>query len=88
MPLPSNPQTFFLAGLFALATMAAIYVGSSIILPVVLAVVLKLLLQPLRARPGAVACTPNHRGTIAIMTAIGLLVGLVAALIGAGCDLG
>ena len=46
MPLPSNLQTFFLGGLFALGTLAAIYVASSIILPVVLAFVLKLLLQP------------------------------------------
>ena len=46
MPLPSNPQTFFLGGLFALGILAAIYVASSIILPVVLAFVLKLLLQP------------------------------------------
>src|SRR5438128_1707464 len=46
MPLPSNPQTFFLGGLFALAALAALYVASAIILPVVLAFVLKLLLQP------------------------------------------
>ena len=46
LPLPSNPQTFFVGGLFVLAVLAAIYVASSIILPVVLAFVLKLLLQP------------------------------------------
>jgi len=46
MPLPSNPQTFFLGGLFALAALAALYVTSAIILPVVFAFVLKLLLQP------------------------------------------
>jgi len=46
MPLPSNPQTFFLGGLFALGILAAIYLASSIILSVVLAFVLKLLLQP------------------------------------------
>jgi len=46
MPLPSSPQTFFLGGLFALGALAAIYVASSIILPVVLAFVLKLILQP------------------------------------------
>ena len=45
MPLPS-PQTFFLGGLFALAVLATLYVASSIILPVVLAFVLQLLLQP------------------------------------------
>src|ERR1700737_727719 len=46
MPLPSNPQTFFLGGLFALGALAALYVASSIILPVVLALVMNLLLQP------------------------------------------
>jgi predicted PurR-regulated permease PerM len=45
MRLPSNPQTFFLGGLFALGTLTAIYVVRSIILSVVLAFVLKLLLQ-------------------------------------------
>ena len=45
MPLPS-PQTFFLGGLFVLSVFAALYVASSIILPIVLAFVLKLLLQP------------------------------------------
>jgi len=33
MPLPSNPQTFFLAGLFALAALVTLYVASAIILP-------------------------------------------------------
>jgi hypothetical protein len=46
MPLPSDPQTFFLGGLFALSGLAALYVASSIILPVVLAFVFSLLLQP------------------------------------------
>ena len=46
MPLPSDPRTFFLGGLFALGALAALYVASSIILPVVLALVMNLLLQP------------------------------------------
>jgi predicted PurR-regulated permease PerM len=47
MPLPTEPRTIFLGGLFALALLAALYVASPIVLPVVLAIVLKLLLQPL-----------------------------------------
>src|ERR1035437_7204735 len=35
VPLPSSPQTFFLGGIFALGVFAALYVASSIILPVV-----------------------------------------------------
>jgi predicted PurR-regulated permease PerM len=37
MPLPSDPRTFFLGGLFALGVLAALYVASAIILPVVFA---------------------------------------------------
>ncbi|WP_428487160.1 AI-2E family transporter [Rhodopila sp.] len=47
MPLPTNPHTIFLGGLFTLAMMAVLYVTADILLPVILAIVLKLLLQPL-----------------------------------------
>ena len=47
MPLPAEPRTIFLGGLFVLALLAGLYVASAIVLPVVLAIVLKLLLQPL-----------------------------------------
>jgi hypothetical protein len=30
MPLPSDPQTFFLGGVFALSGLAALYIASSI----------------------------------------------------------
>src|SRR5437016_364468 len=46
MPLPANPQTVFLSGLFLLAALAVLYVASAFVLPVVLAFVLMLLLQP------------------------------------------
>ena len=47
MPLPTDPKTVFLGGLFGLACMAVLYVASEIVLPLILAIVLKLLLQPL-----------------------------------------
>ena len=47
MPLPSDPKTVFLGGLFGLACMAVLYVAAEIVLPLILAIVLKLLLQPL-----------------------------------------
>ena len=50
MPLPSDPPTIFLGGLFILAALAALYAASEIILPIVLAFVLKLLLQPAMRR--------------------------------------
>jgi hypothetical protein len=46
MPLPSNSRTFFLGGIFALSVFVTLYLASSVILPVVLAFVLTLLLQP------------------------------------------
>lgn len=47
MPLPTDPKTVFLGGLFVLAALAVLYVASEIVLPLFLAIVLKLLLQPL-----------------------------------------
>ncbi len=46
LPLPSDPKVVFLGGLFVLAVLAAAYVVSEIVLPLVFAIVLKLLLQP------------------------------------------
>jgi predicted PurR-regulated permease PerM len=80
MPLPANPQTFFLGGLFVLAGLAALYVASAIILPVVLAFVLMLLLQP-AVRVLERVHLPRALGAILVLVlVIGTLVGLVAAL--------
>ena len=46
LPLPSDPKVIFLGGLFVLAVLVAAYVASDIVLPLVFAIVLKLLLQP------------------------------------------
>ena len=46
MPLPSDPRTIFLGGLFLLAALAAAYSASEILLPLMFAITLKLLLQP------------------------------------------
>jgi predicted PurR-regulated permease PerM len=42
------PKVIFLGGLFVLALLATAYVASEIVLPLVFAIVLKLLLQPAR----------------------------------------
>ncbi|HEY4164530.1 MAG TPA: AI-2E family transporter [Dongiaceae bacterium] len=47
MPLPSDPKTIFLGGLFLLAMLTACYLAGPIIAPLVMAFFLKLLLQPL-----------------------------------------
>jgi hypothetical protein len=56
MPLPSDPADVLSRWLFALGALAALYVASSIILPVVLALVLNLLLQPLSVCWGVCVC--------------------------------
>jgi len=80
MPLPSDPRTFFLGGLFALAALAALYVASSIILPVVLALVFNLLLQPAVRLLGRVHVPRAVGALLTVFLVIGALVGLVAAL--------
>lgn len=45
-PAPVDPKTVFLAGLFIIAMLAVLYVGQPVILPMVLAIILKLLFQP------------------------------------------
>jgi predicted PurR-regulated permease PerM len=80
MPLPSNPQTFFLGSLLTLAVLAAIYVASSIILPVALAFVLQLILQPAVRLLERVRLPRAIGAFLAILLVIGALVGLVAAL--------
>jgi predicted PurR-regulated permease PerM len=80
MPLPSNPQTFFVGGLFALAALTAIYVASSIVLPIMLAFVLKLLLQPCVRLLERVYLPRPLGALLAILVVVGGLVALVAAL--------
>ena len=46
MPLPSDLRSVFQGGLFLLALLAALYAAREIVLPVVLAFILNLLLQP------------------------------------------
>jgi len=80
MPLPSDPRTFFLGGLFALGVFAVLYVASAIILPVVLAFVLNLLLQPAVRLLGRVHLPRAVGALLTVLLVIGALVGLVAAL--------
>jgi predicted PurR-regulated permease PerM len=80
MPLPSDARTFFLGGIFALGVFAALYVASAIILPVVLALVLNLLLQPAVHFLERMHLPRAIGALFAIVLAIGVLVGLVAAL--------
>jgi predicted PurR-regulated permease PerM len=80
MPLPSDPRTFFLGGLFALGVLAALYIASSVILPVVLAFVMNLLLQPAVRLLGRLHLPRAVGALLSILLVIGALVGFVAAL--------
>jgi predicted PurR-regulated permease PerM len=77
MPLPTEPRTIFLGGIFLLGMLTALYVASPIVLPVVLAIVLKLLMQPFVRLTDRLRI-PHSLGAV---LAIGLLVAALAALI-------
>jgi predicted PurR-regulated permease PerM len=82
MPLPTDPRTVFLGGLFLLAVLAALYVAAPIVLPVVLAIVLKLLLQPL-VRLTDRAGLPHALGALlAILLLVAALAGLISGVTG------
>ena len=68
LPLPSDPKVIFLGGLFVLAVLAAAYVVSEIVLPLVFAIVLKSAAG--LALIGAVARTAHTRGAAADPCAI------------------
>jgi predicted PurR-regulated permease PerM len=80
MPLPSNPQTFFLGGIFALSVFATLYLASPIILPVVLAFVLKLLLQPAVRLLQRMHLPRPVGALLTVFLTIGTFVGVVAGL--------
>jgi predicted PurR-regulated permease PerM len=81
-PLPSDPKAIFLGALFVLALLAAAFVASDIVLPLVFAIVLKLLLQPaLRVLEGL--HVPRILGALLLVLAlIGTIVGLGTAISG------
>ena len=80
MPLPSDPQTFFLCGIFALSVFATLYLASPVILPIVLAFVLKLLLQPAVRLLQRVHLPRPVGALLTVFLAMGTLVGVVAGL--------
>jgi predicted PurR-regulated permease PerM len=82
MPLPSDPKVIFLGGLFALALLAAIYVAAEIVLPLVLAVVLKLLLQPAMRLLERWHLPRILAALLLILAVFGTIVGLGAAIEG------
>src|SRR6186997_2306037 len=82
MPLPSDPKVIFLGGLFALALLAALYVAAEIVLPLVLAVVISLLLQPAMRLLERWHVPRILAALLLILAVFGTIVGLGAALAG------
>jgi predicted PurR-regulated permease PerM len=82
MPLPTEPRSIFLGGLFALALLAALYVAAEIVLPVVLAIVLKLLLQPFVRVLDRLRVPRGIGALLALVLLIAAMVALMSALAG------
>jgi predicted PurR-regulated permease PerM len=82
MPLPSDPQTVFLGGLFLFALLAVLYVAAEIILPVVLAIILKLLLQPLVRLLERIRVPRGIAAAFSVLLVLAVLAGTVSALAG------
>jgi len=82
MPLPTEPRTIFLGGLFFLAALAALYVASPIVLPVVLAIVLKLLLQPLVRVTDRIGIPRAVGSVLAMVLLLVVLAALISGLTG------
>jgi predicted PurR-regulated permease PerM len=82
MPLPTDPKAIFLGGLFVLALLAAAYVASEIVLPLVFAIILKLLLQPAISALERVRVPRIVAAMLVIFALFGAIVGLGTAISG------
>src|SRR5271154_5212210 len=82
LPITSDIKTVFLGGLFLLAVLAACYVAAEIVLPVVLAFVLKLVLQPAMRALERLHLPNGVSALLIILTLFGSLAGLGVALSG------
>ena len=86
MPLPTDPRTVFLGGLFALAILAALYAAAEIVLPLVLAIVLKLLLQPVVRLLERIRVPRAIGAVLAILLVIVMFGGTISLLAGPAAD--
>jgi predicted PurR-regulated permease PerM len=82
LPIPSDINTVFLGGLFVLAMLAASYVAAEIMLPIVLAFVLSLVLQPAMRILERVRLPRGFAAILLILVLFGTLGGLGTALSG------
>jgi predicted PurR-regulated permease PerM len=84
MPLPADPNTIFLGGLFLIAVLAVLYFAAEIVLPVVLAIILKLLLQPLVRVLDRVGVPRGIGAVLAIAVLVISIAGVASGIAGPG----
>jgi len=82
MPLPSDPKSIFLGGLFFLALLATAYVASEIMLPLAFAIILNLLLQPALRMLERLYVPRIIASLLLILALFGTIVGLGTAISG------
>lgn len=82
MPLTSDPKVIFLGGLFTLALLATAHVAGEIILPLALAIILKLLLQPILRALERLRIPRMFAALMLILALFGTVVGLGTAISG------
>jgi len=82
LPIPSDINAVFLGGLFVLAMLALCYVAAEIVLPIVLAFVLSLVLQPAMRALERIHLPPGISAMVIILALFGTLGGLGVALSG------
>ena len=81
-PLPSDPKAIFLGGLFVLAMLATAFVAREVVLPLVFAIVLKLLLQPALRVLERMHIPRLVAALLLILALFGTIVGLGTAISG------
>jgi predicted PurR-regulated permease PerM len=82
MPLPSDPKTFYLAGLFFLALLAAVHAAAEIVWPFVLAFMLSLLLKPVQRILERMHIPRLLSSLLLVLTLLAVVVGLATAVSG------
>jgi predicted PurR-regulated permease PerM len=82
MPLPGDSNAIFLGGLFVLAALGAAYLVGEIVLPFVLAFILKLLLQPAVRALEQLHVPRTIASLLLILLVFGTIVGLTVAISG------
>jgi predicted PurR-regulated permease PerM len=86
MPLPSDPKTIFLGGLFVLGVLAAAYAAGEVVFPLVFALTLNLMLQPALRRFERLGIPRMLAALLLILALLAIIVGLGTAISGPAGD--